>query len=96
MNGEPIKKISFINTNEGGEYVAAADSHALKIYDRQNVKMFTTIEPGDPINDFCIFPNSGLILFANDSPHSGIFFVPVYFFIILVFRASSEMVFVFG
>ncbi|KII68389.1 Nucleolar protein 10 [Thelohanellus kitauei] len=76
MYGEPIKRIAFLSCVDGGDYVASCDSHSLKIYNRRDVKMLTTIETNDPINDFCIFPNSGLVFFANDSPHSGIYFVP--------------------
>ncbi|KAF1745249.1 hypothetical protein MXB_4160 [Myxobolus squamalis] len=76
MYGEAVKKISFINTLNGGDYIMSSDSHSLKIYDRHTLKMFTSIEPIDPINDFCVYPNSGLIFFANESPNSGIYFVP--------------------
>uniref|UniRef100_A0A6G3MET0 Nucleolar protein 10 (Trinotate prediction) n=1 Tax=Henneguya salminicola TaxID=69463 RepID=A0A6G3MET0_HENSL len=85
MYGDPIKKINFINTING-DYIMSCDKHSLKIYNRQTVKMYTTIEPSSPINDFCLYPNSGLILFANESSQSGIYFLPVFFIFFLLIK----------
>uniref|UniRef100_A0A8D2BPJ9 Nucleolar protein 10 n=1 Tax=Sus scrofa TaxID=9823 RepID=A0A8D2BPJ9_PIG len=40
-------------------------------------KIFTSLEPEHDINDVCLYPNSGMLLTANESPKMGIYYIPV-------------------
>uniref|UniRef100_A0A8C8WIJ9 Nucleolar protein 10 n=1 Tax=Panthera leo TaxID=9689 RepID=A0A8C8WIJ9_PANLE len=40
-------------------------------------KIFTSLEPEHDINDVCLYPNSGMLLTANETPKMGIYYIPV-------------------
>jgi ribosome biogenesis protein ENP2 len=40
-------------------------------------KPFTAIEPGTELNDFCAFPDSGLLFMANEAPKMLAYYIPV-------------------
>uniref|UniRef100_A0A673UU32 Nucleolar protein 10 n=1 Tax=Suricata suricatta TaxID=37032 RepID=A0A673UU32_SURSU len=40
-------------------------------------KMFTSLEPEHDINDVCLYPDSGMLLMANETPKMGIYYIPV-------------------
>ncbi|XP_040848758.1 nucleolar protein 10 isoform X3 [Ochotona curzoniae] len=40
-------------------------------------KIFTSLEPEHDLNDVCLYPNSGMLLTANEAPKMGIYYIPV-------------------
>uniref|UniRef100_A0A8C4WA75 Nucleolar protein 10 n=1 Tax=Gopherus evgoodei TaxID=1825980 RepID=A0A8C4WA75_9SAUR len=40
-------------------------------------KIFTSMEPEHAINDVCLYPNSGMLLMANEDPKMNIYYIPV-------------------
>ncbi|XP_044519573.1 nucleolar protein 10 isoform X3 [Gracilinanus agilis] len=40
-------------------------------------KIFTSLEPEHDINDVCLYPDSGMLLTANETPKMGIYYIPV-------------------
>nr|XP_034370293.1 nucleolar protein 10 isoform X2 [Arvicanthis niloticus] len=40
-------------------------------------KIFTSLEPEHDLNDVCLYPSSGMLLTANESPKMGIYYIPV-------------------
>ncbi|KAM6324176.1 nucleolar protein 10 isoform 3-T3 [Aegotheles albertisi] len=40
-------------------------------------KIFTSMEPEYDINDVCLYPNSGMLMTANEAPKMNIFYIPV-------------------
>ncbi|KAM5263359.1 nucleolar protein 10 isoform 3-T3 [Ctenodactylus gundi] len=40
-------------------------------------KIFTSLEPEHDLNDVCLYPDSGMLLTANEAPKMGIYYIPV-------------------
>ncbi|KAM6368091.1 nucleolar protein 10 isoform 2-T2 [Alca torda] len=40
-------------------------------------KIFTSMEPEYGINDVCLYPNSGMLMTANEAPKMSIYYIPV-------------------
>uniref|UniRef100_A0A2K6RFV9 Nucleolar protein 10 n=1 Tax=Rhinopithecus roxellana TaxID=61622 RepID=A0A2K6RFV9_RHIRO len=40
-------------------------------------KIFTSLEPEHDLNDVCLYPNSGMLLTASETPKMGIYYIPV-------------------
>ncbi|XP_054239390.1 nucleolar protein 10 isoform X3 [Indicator indicator] len=40
-------------------------------------KIFTSMEPEHDINDVCLYPNSGMLMTANEAPKMNIYYIPV-------------------
>uniref|UniRef100_A0A8D2DFD3 Nucleolar protein 10 n=1 Tax=Sciurus vulgaris TaxID=55149 RepID=A0A8D2DFD3_SCIVU len=40
-------------------------------------KIFTSLEPEHDLNDVCLYPNSGMLFTANETPKMGIYYIPV-------------------
>lgn len=72
MYGLPIKDIEFHE-----DYVLSMDSAILKIWEKNNGKLFTSIESGQyTFNNLCHVPNSGLMFMANESPKMYCYYIP--------------------
>ncbi len=71
--GMPIKNVIF---HDKSDTVISSDCKAVRIWDRQSGEIFTSIEPEAPINDVCVFPQSGLLFLANEAEKMGIFYIP--------------------
>uniref|UniRef100_A0A6I8RUB6 Nucleolar protein 10 n=1 Tax=Xenopus tropicalis TaxID=8364 RepID=A0A6I8RUB6_XENTR len=54
--GLPIKSIQF---HSALDLVISADSRIIKMWNKDNGKIFTSIEPEADVNDVCLYPNSG-------------------------------------
>ncbi|KAI1732694.1 hypothetical protein Ddc_01577 [Ditylenchus destructor] len=72
--GQPIKKLEFLKDHN--ELVMSMDPRVLKIWHEENGRPFAAIEPGHQLNDFCRYPNSGLLYFANDTTKLFQYFIP--------------------
>ncbi|GFR41480.1 hypothetical protein Agub_g2171, partial [Astrephomene gubernaculifera] len=81
MYGSRIVDIKFhsygADASAHNRRVISSDRHIVKVWDINNGEGYTSIEPeeGD-INDVCVWPDSGLIMVANDSPNMHGYFVP--------------------
>lgn len=71
--GLPINSIAF---QDKLDIVLSADSKILKIWDRETGKPFTSIEPSTDINDLCLYPDSGLVFMATESPKMLVYYIP--------------------
>ena len=73
QNGLPIKDMLFHPTQNK---VLSADQKVVKIWERDSGRIFTSVEPNAPINNLCLYPNSGLIFTALEAEKMGIFYIP--------------------
>lgn len=72
MYGNPILDVVFHE-----DYVLSLDKAILKIWEKDNGKLFTSIESGDfTFNNLCHVPNSGLMFMANESPKIYCYYIP--------------------
>ncbi|EPY75600.1 nucleolar protein 10 isoform 1 [Camelus ferus] len=72
--GLPIKSIHF---QDSLDLILSADSRIVKMWNKNSGKIFTSLEPEHDINDVCLYPNSGMLLTANETPKMGIYYIPV-------------------
>ncbi|VBB33501.1 unnamed protein product, partial [Acanthocheilonema viteae] len=73
QTGLPINKIDFVPEHN---LVLSMDMRLLKIWEEIDGKPFAAIEPGSNLSDFCRYPDSGLLFFANEAPKMLQYFVP--------------------
>jgi len=82
MYGSPIVDIKFLKSDSSRtteQLIATCDHHIVKIWDPKEGKPYTSIQSPQntgKINDMCIWPGSGLIMLAMESPVINTFFVP--------------------
>lgn len=69
----PIKSLSFHKTSKN---ILSADSKIIKLWNPDTGQNFTSIEPGFPINEVCVYKDSGLIFLANEFPKNSVYFIP--------------------
>jgi len=68
----PIHDIKFHSSGN----IISADTKIIKIWNQQTGEGFTTIEPPSNINDVCVFPDTGLLVAANESSKVQAFYIP--------------------
>ncbi|KAK4880078.1 hypothetical protein RN001_008224 [Aquatica leii] len=73
MYGHPIKDVEF---HYQQDLVLSMDSSVLKIWDKNNGKLFTSIEANANFNNLCVVPKSGLFFLANESPKIQTYYIP--------------------
>uniref|UniRef100_A0A6I8QMG9 Nucleolar protein 10 n=1 Tax=Xenopus tropicalis TaxID=8364 RepID=A0A6I8QMG9_XENTR len=71
--GLPIKSIQF---HSALDLVISADSRIIKMWNKDNGKIFTSIEPEADVNDVCLYPNSGMLFTANEAPKMNVYYIP--------------------
>ena len=71
--GLPIKRVRF---HDGLAKVMSMDSKSIKIWDASSGEAFTSIESKTDLNDFDVFPRSGLLLSANEQPRLQVHYLP--------------------
>nr|XP_029531869.1 nucleolar protein 10-like [Oncorhynchus nerka] len=71
--GLPIKSVNF---QDHIDLVLIADSKIIKIWNKDQGKVFSPIEPQTNINDVCIYPDSGMLFTANEDPKMNTFSIP--------------------
>ncbi|CAG2190109.1 unnamed protein product [Mytilus edulis] len=69
----PIKSIEF---HDSLDLVMSMDSKILKLWNRNNGKAYTAIEPGTDLNDLCVVPGSGLLFMATEAPKVLTYYIP--------------------
>ncbi|XP_046145065.1 nucleolar protein 10 isoform X2 [Osmia bicornis bicornis] len=73
MYGLPIKSIEF---HQKMDMVYSMDSSIVKIWDKNNGKLYTSIEAENDFNDMCVIPNTGMLLIANENTKMQTYYVP--------------------
>ncbi|BBN17361.1 ribosome biogenesis protein ENP2 [Marchantia polymorpha subsp. ruderalis] len=78
MYGAPIIDIKWHESvSSKSRHLITTDTRVMRIWEPQTGKALTSIEsPAGEINDVCVYPNSGLIFMALDSPRMSSYFVP--------------------
>lgn len=71
--GLPIKSLHF---QDQLDLVISADSKIIKMWNKNNGKVFSSIEPQANINDVCLYPSSGMLFTANEDPKMNTFYIP--------------------
>ncbi|XP_075720001.1 nucleolar protein 10 isoform X1 [Rhinoderma darwinii] len=71
--GLPIKSIHF---HDSLELIISSDSRIIKMWNKDNGKVFTSLEPEADVNDVCFYPNSGMLLTANEAPKMNVYYIP--------------------
>ncbi|KAG9494593.1 hypothetical protein GDO78_002105 [Eleutherodactylus coqui] len=71
--GLPIKSIQF---HDPLELIISSDSRIIKMWNKDNGKAFTSIEPKANINDVCLYPNSGMLFTGNEAPKMNVYYIP--------------------
>ena len=80
--GLPIKKIEWCYSSgstesiEAAGLVASVDAKVLKIWGAQTATNLISINPPNNINDLHIYPDSGLVLLANEASPLTAYYVP--------------------
>ena len=81
--GLPIKKIEwcyssggFTDPNEAGGLVASIDAKILKVWGAQTASNLISINPPNNINDLHIYPESGLVMLANEGSPITAYYIP--------------------
>lgn len=69
----PIKSIEFHDTLD---LVMSMDSKILKLWNRNDGKAYTAIEPGTDLNDLCVVPKSGMMFMATEAPKVLTYYIP--------------------
>ena len=70
--GYPIKDIKYY----GQDRIISSDKKIMKIWNKNDGKLFTSIEPEFDINDICVHPNSGLVMMATEQPKIQTYYIP--------------------
>ncbi|KJH50020.1 hypothetical protein DICVIV_03821 [Dictyocaulus viviparus] len=73
-----FKLLTMKNTRlrDNESLVLSMDSRVLKIWQASTASPFASIETDCALNDFCRYPDSGLIFFANEGSRLQQFFIP--------------------
>ncbi|KAG8445645.1 hypothetical protein GDO86_010431 [Hymenochirus boettgeri] len=71
--GLPIKSIQF---HSALELLISSDSRIIKMWNKDTGRIFTSIEPESDVNDVCLYPNSGMLFTANETPKMNVYYIP--------------------
>ncbi|XP_017782995.1 PREDICTED: nucleolar protein 10 [Nicrophorus vespilloides] len=73
MYGFPIKDVEF---HYQQDLIYSMDKSILKIWDKNDGKLFTSIEASTEFNNLCVVPNSGLMFLANENTKMQTYYIP--------------------
>ncbi|XP_044727447.1 nucleolar protein 10 [Chrysoperla carnea] len=73
MYGLPIKNVEFHNQQD---LIYSMDSSILKIWNKNDGKIFTSIEASTEFNDLCVVPNSGMMFMATENTKMQSYYIP--------------------
>lgn len=73
QNDLPIKDVKFQND---GDLVYSLDCNALKIWNRNTGKTYTSILSDKRLNSMCVVPRTGLMFLTNDAPKVQVHYIP--------------------
>lgn len=70
--GFPIKSLIYHSSGN----VISSDAKICKMWNKNSGKVFTNIEATNDINDVSVFPNTGLVMFANEGVQMQSYYIP--------------------
>ncbi|XP_018577166.1 nucleolar protein 10 [Anoplophora glabripennis] len=73
MYGLPIKDVDF---HQEQNLIYSLDSSILKIWEKNNGKLYTSIEASTEFNNLCTIANSGLFFLANENTKIQTYYIP--------------------
>ncbi|KAF7414179.1 hypothetical protein HZH68_002668 [Vespula germanica] len=71
--GLPIKSIEF---HKKIDVIYSMDSSIIKIWEKENGKLYTSIEAENDFNDLCVIPDTGMVLIANENTKMQTYYIP--------------------
>jgi ribosome biogenesis protein ENP2 len=74
--GYPIQTLLYLTTLSQEEKVLSADKRIIKIWDQDDGKPWTSVEPAVDLNSVAWYKDSGMILTANEGKQQHAFFIP--------------------
>lgn len=74
--GFPIKTLMHLTTSSHEKKILSADKKIIKIWDEEDGKAWTSVEPAVDINCVAHCPESGMLLTANEGKQQHAFFIP--------------------
>ncbi|XP_043496596.1 nucleolar protein 10 [Polistes fuscatus] len=69
----PIRSIEF---HKKLDLVYSMDSSIVKIWEKDNGKLYTSIEAENDFNDLCVIPDTGMLLIANENTKIQTYYIP--------------------
>ena len=76
MYDAPIVDVKWHTGPDGARRIVSSDTRAVKIWDAQTGRPFTTVEPEPGVTDLCMWPGSGLFVLATEARRLIPYFVP--------------------
>ncbi|XP_063918369.1 nucleolar protein 10 [Zophobas morio] len=73
MYGLPIKDVEFHHQQD---LIFSMDSSVVKIWDKNNGKLYTSIEASTEFNNLCVVPNTGLFFIATENTKIQTYYIP--------------------
>ncbi|XP_057667516.1 nucleolar protein 10 [Diorhabda carinulata] len=73
MNDLPIKDVEF---HYQQDLVFSLDCSVLKIWEKNNGQLYTSIDASTEFNNLCTVPNTGLLFLANENPKIQTYYIP--------------------
>jgi len=74
MYGTPIVDLKYHTAADGSRRVVSTDRRVIKVWDPVSGANYTSVEPGQEINDVCIWDRTGLIITAME--HRVLGYIP--------------------
>jgi len=74
--GYSIQTLIYLTTSSQEEKVLSADKRIIKIWDQEDGKPWTSVEPAVDLNSVAWCKDSGMILTANEGKQQHAFFIP--------------------
>ncbi|KAH8684435.1 WD repeat-containing protein-like protein [Tricladium varicosporioides] len=74
--GYPIKSLMHMTTSSQEKKILSADKRIIKLWDEEDGKAWTSVEPTVDINSVAWCKQSGMILTANEGKQQHAFFIP--------------------
>ena len=76
MNGLKVVDCRWHVGPGGHKRIISADTRVVRVWEPTTGKAYTSIEPGDEINDVCVWDGTGLIVTAMETKRLGVHFAP--------------------
>ena len=76
MNGFKMVDVRWHGASDGHKRIISADTRVVRAWEPDTGRTYTSVEPGDEINDVCVWDGTGLIVTAMETRRLGVHFVP--------------------
>lgn len=73
MNSQPIIDVDF---HRQQDLIYSMDNTILKIWNKNDGKLFTSIEASTAFNNLCVVPNSGMLFMATENTKMQSYYIP--------------------